>query len=79
MTKHAPHTNVMFGRKLKNNAEISDEHSILSELENTLSTLSAYFTTTATMRPPTAWTVITATTTELYPTKKPFLVTSIES
>ena len=37
----------MFGRKSKNIAEISDEHSILRELENTLSTLSAYFTTTA--------------------------------
>jgi hypothetical protein len=71
ITKHAPIENNKFGRKSKSTAEIAHDRSMLNELANTFRTLSAYFTTTATINPPTAWTVITERTNGEYPTKKP--------
>jgi hypothetical protein len=53
-TSEAPTTNENVGRKAKRSAEMMQEMMILKELAKTLRTLSAYLTTTATMRPPTA-------------------------
>mmetsp|Transcript_43819 Transcript_43819/g.93175 ORF Transcript_43819/g.93175 Transcript_43819/m.93175 type:complete len:255 (+) Transcript_43819:390-1154(+) len=79
MTRKAPNKNRKFGRKSKANADITHDSNMLNELAKTFKTLSAYLTTTATMRPPTACTVITETTMGEYPTKNPFRVTSSES
>ena len=61
-TSDAPTKNSRFGRKSKANADMIQDNMMLKEVANTLRTLSAYFTTTATINPPTACTVITVTT-----------------
>ena len=53
-TNEAPTMNENVGRKAKTRAEMMHEIMMLKELAKTLSTLSAYLTTTATMSPPTA-------------------------
>lgn len=61
-TSDAPTINNRFGRKSKANADMIQDNMMLKEVANTLRTLSAYFTTTATINPPTACTVIVITT-----------------
>mmetsp|Transcript_17801 Transcript_17801/g.38435 ORF Transcript_17801/g.38435 Transcript_17801/m.38435 type:complete len:190 (+) Transcript_17801:100-669(+) len=79
ITKNAPTRNRTLGLKSNANADIMHENRMLKELANTFNTLSAYFTTTATINPPTACTVITVITNGEYPTKNPFRETSSES
>lgn len=55
------------------------EMTIPKDDANVFRTLSAYFTTTATINPPTAWTIITVQTMDEYPTKNPFSTTAAPS
>mmetsp|Transcript_1643 Transcript_1643/g.2455 ORF Transcript_1643/g.2455 Transcript_1643/m.2455 type:complete len:101 (-) Transcript_1643:904-1206(-) len=78
-TREAPTRKDLFGRKSNARADIKHERRMLNELAKTFNTLSAYLTTTATINPPTACTVITVSTIGEYPTKKPFCEIFAES
>lgn len=71
-TKQAPHRKAKLGRKLKKMADKPHEITIEADAAKVFSTLSAYLITTATIRPPIAWTTTTVQTTGEYPTKNPF-------
>ena len=53
-TKKVPMKNEKFGENPKNNMEMIQDPMILNDVAKTFSTLSAYLTTMATMRPPAA-------------------------
>mmetsp|Transcript_3137 Transcript_3137/g.7547 ORF Transcript_3137/g.7547 Transcript_3137/m.7547 type:complete len:130 (+) Transcript_3137:35-424(+) len=78
-TKDAPTTKDVEAWKSKNIAEIMQLTTIENEVAKTLSTLSAYFTTTATISPPTACTVTTVHTRGVYPPRNPCRDTAAES
>ena len=79
MTRKAPTQNRNVGRKSNKTAEIIHDTMILIDVAKTFMTLSAYFTTTATIKPPMACTATTPHTIGEYPTKKPFSATIAES
>jgi len=54
ITRQAPTLNHNVGMKSDMNADMMHEKTILNDVAKTLSTLSAYLTTTATIKPPTA-------------------------
>ena len=54
ITKEAPTLNQNVGVKSDMNADMMHENTILNDVAKTFKTLSAYFTTTATINPPTA-------------------------
>ena len=70
-TKDAPTVKAHDAWKSKKIAEIIQLTTIENEVANTFITLSAYFTTTATMSPPTACTITTVQTRDVYPPRNP--------
>jgi hypothetical protein len=79
MTRVAPEQKEKSGRKLNKTADTKLEKIMLKDVAKTFKTLSAYFTTTATMSPPAAWTIMTVQTMALYPAKKPLLRIALAS
>ncbi len=71
MTNVAPMLKLKLGRKSNSIALTKHEKMMLKLVAKTFNTLSAYFTTKATIKPPAAWTITTVQTQKLYPVKKP--------
>mmetsp|Transcript_11067 Transcript_11067/g.14470 ORF Transcript_11067/g.14470 Transcript_11067/m.14470 type:complete len:146 (+) Transcript_11067:100-537(+) len=78
-TKTVPKQKLRFGRKSKRKTDTIHEATILNDAAKTLRTLSAYFTTTATMSPPAACMKITVQTSGVNPTIIPFAAIVAES
>ena len=75
-TSTVPTVNCAFGLKSNSIADTTQETMMEKDAANVFSTLSAYLTTTATMRPPAACTVTTSQTSEVYPWKNPLSETA---
>lgn len=64
-TRTVPTVNCAFGLKSNSIAETTQDTMMENDAANVFSTLSAYLTTTATMRPPAACTITTSQTSEV--------------